>query len=186
MITVDPGPVELLFAPEDDVASAFVGVVSGDQAEVCVSAYAFTLPALVNAIIANHQRGLLQYVLADLSQSRGAANHLALTQIINAGVDTVIGTAPSGNILHSKYVLGKSQAKVFSGSYNFSVSAAVQDNCSQVFTSEDVWAAFRAHFDTARSWVVANEPQDQIKAAVAAGTVDSLALSVPLRLDAEQ
>ena len=67
-----------------------------------------------------------------------------------------------------------------------SASAAVQDNASQVFTSEAVWAAFRAHFETARAWVVANEPQDQIKAAVAAGTVDSLQLAVPVKLEAEQ
>lgn len=186
MIVTDPGSVEFLFAPEDDVIGAALGVVTGDQEEVCVGAYAYTLAALVDAMIANHQRGLAQFVLADLSQSRGPAGHAALVRIINAGIDTAIGTAPSGNILHSKYVLGKSQRKVFSGSYNFSQSAAVQDNASQVFTSQQVWAAFRAHFDTARSWVLANEPQDQIKAAVAAGTVDSLKLSVPLRFDAEQ
>lgn len=186
MIAADPGSVEFYFAPEDDHAAAFLALAEAEQDELCCGAYAFTLPALVAAMKANHDRGLAQQVLADLSQSRGAAGHLALTALIDYGVDVVIGTAPSGNILHSKYLLGKSQGKVYSGSYNFSASAAVQDNCSQVFTSETVWAAFRAHFETARAWVVANEPQDQIKAAVAAGTVDSLQLAVPVKLEAEQ
>ena len=64
------------------------------------------------------------------SRSRGPAGKAALTTLIDYGVDVVIGTAPSGNILHSKYLLGKSSSSVFSGSYNFSASAAVQDNCS--------------------------------------------------------
>jgi phosphatidylserine/phosphatidylglycerophosphate/cardiolipin synthase-like enzyme len=180
VLTADPGATLFLFAPEDDVQAAFLAVASAEQDELCCSAYAYTLQPLVDAMIANHKRGLSQFVLADLSQSRGPADHRALVEVIDAGIDVVIGTAPSGNILHSKYLLGKSQSAVFTGSYNFSASAAVQDNCSQVFTSAPVWTAFRAHFDTARSWVAANEPQDQIRAAVANGTVDALRLPVPL------
>ena len=186
MITADPGQVEFLFAPADDVAAAFLALATAEQEELCVGAYAFTLPALVDAMKANHDRGLSQFVLADLSQSRGPAGKAALTTLIDYDVDVVIGTAPSGNILHSKYLLGKSSSSVFSGSYNFSASAAVQDNASQVFTSETVWTAFRTHFETARAWVVANEPQDQIKASVAAGTVETLKLAVPLVLAPEQ
>lgn len=186
MTSVDPGSVEFYFAPEDDHAAAFLALAEAEQDELCCGAYAFTLPALVAAMKANHDRGLAQQVLADLSQSRGAAGHLALTALIDYGVDVVIGTAPSGNILHSKYLLGKSQTKVYSGSYNFSASAAIQDNASQIFTNAVVWSTFRAHFQTARDWVVANEPQDQIKAAVAAGTVDQLKLAVPVQMDAEQ
>lgn len=185
MITTDPGSVEFLFAPQDDVIGGALGVVQAEQTEVCVGAYALTLAALVTDLVANHQRGVAQFVLADLSQSRGPSGHAALVQIINAGIDTVIGTAPSGNILHSKYVLGQSQSKVFSGSYNFSQSAAVQDNCSQVFTSAQVWTEFRAHFTAARAWVIANEPQDQIKAAIVAGVdVSTLKYSVPVRFGA--
>ena len=181
------GSTTFLFAPADDVQGEILAFASGEQTELCVGAYAFTLAPLVAAMLANHQRGLSQLVLADLSQSRGAPDHAALVEVINAGIDTVIGTAPSGNILHSKYLLGKSQQSVFSGSYNFSASAAVQDNCSQVFTDQLVWQAFRAHFDAARTWVVAHEPQDQIKAAVVAGVdVATLKLAVPVRFDAEQ
>ena len=181
------GSTTFYFAPADPVQAEIVSFAAAEQTELCVGAYAFTLGPLVDAMIANHQRGLAQLVLADLSQSRGAPDHAALVQIINAGIDTVIGTAPSGNILHSKYLLGKSQQSVFSGSYNFSASAAVQDNCSQVFTDQLVWQGFRAHFDAARTWVVANEPQDQIKAAIVAGIdVATLKLSVPVRFEAEQ
>lgn len=179
------GSTTFLFAPADPVQAEIVTFTAAEQTELCVGAYAFTLAPLVAALLANHQRGLAQLVLADLSQSRGTPDHAALVQIINAGIDTVVGTAPSGNILHSKYLLGKSQQSVFSGSYNFSQSAAVQDNCSQVFADQLVWTAFRSHFDSARAWVVANEPQDQIKAAIVAGTpLEALRLSVPIRFSA--
>lgn len=187
MIISTPSQVEFLFAPQDDVIGAALGVVTGETAEVCVGAYAFTLTTLVTALKANHDKGLSQFVLADLTQSQSSYDKTALVALINYGIDVTIGTAPSGDILHSKYILGKAVGKVFTGSYNFSTSAAVQDNCSQVFTSTDVWTAFRSHFDAARSWVLANEPQDQIKAAVVAGTdLTTLKLAVPVRWTPEQ
>ena len=175
------GSTTFLFAPTDDVRGELVALAAAERQEVCVGAYAFTLAPLVQALLANHAAGVAQFVLADLSQSRGAPDHAALLQIIGAGIDTTIGTAPSGNILHSKYILAQGQQAVFSGSYNFSASAAAQDNASQIFHDQLVWQAFRAHFEASRAWVLANEPQDQIKAAVAAGTVDRLRLSVPVR-----
>lgn len=179
------GATTFFFAPADDVRGEILSFAQAEKTELCVGAYAFTLEPLVEALLANHQAGIVQYVLADLSQSRGHPDHAALVEVINAGIDTTIGTAPSGNILHSKYLLGKGQAAVFSGSYNFSASAAVQDNCSQRFADATVWTAFRSHFDAARSWVIANEPQDQIKGAVVAGTpLEALHLKVPVRFEA--
>lgn len=169
MITVDPGAVEFLFAPEDDVATAFLQGAAAEQTELCVLAYSFTLATLVGQLLANHKRGLLQYVLADLSQSKDGEDHAALVQVFTAGIPTLIGTAPSGNILHSKVMLGESQNLVFTGSYNFSQSAAVEDNAAQVFVDLVVWQAFRAHFQTAWQFVAQHEPQDQLKAALAAG-----------------
>ena len=181
------GSTTFYFAPADPVQAEILAFAAAEQTELCVGAYALTLAPLVADLLANHARGLTQQVLCDLSQEQGHYEHPAVVQLINAGVDVVIGTAPSGNILHSKYLLGKSQQAVFSGSYNFSASAAIQDNCSQLFADQLVWQAYRSHFDVARAWVVANEPQDQIKGAIAAGVrLETLRFSVPVRFEPEQ
>ena len=151
------------FAPQDPVQEAIVQFAANEKTELCIGAYALTLKPLLAQVKANHAAGITQYVLCDLSQEQGHYEHPEIVDLIDSGIDVVIGTAPSGNILHSKYLLGKSQQAVFTGSYNFSASAAVQNNCSQTFTGLDVWTQFRSHFDEARSWCAAHEPQDQIK-----------------------
>ena len=174
MITLDPGPTTFLFAPFDDVATPFLRAAAAEEEELCVSAYAFTLAPLVAVMKANQARGVVQYLLADLSQSKDPGDHAAILECVQAGISTLVGTAPGGAkdpelyILHSKYLLGRSQSVVFTGSYNFSAAAAVQHNASQVFTSQAVWAAFRADFAGSWAWVEANEPQAPLLASLAA------------------
>lgn len=157
------------FAPQDDIQSEILKFAAAETSELCMGMYGFHLPPLRDQFLANHAKGLTQFLLLDLSQEGGRAEHPDVVTLINAGIDVVIGTSPAHNILHSKYLLAKAWQQVLTGSYNFSLSAASQDNTLQLFTGLDVWTSFRTHFDAARSWCLANEPQDQIKKALSLG-----------------
>ena len=162
MISTDPGQTAWYFSPSDDAQAALLGVVTAEQEELCVEAYSLTLPAFVAALKANHDRGLAQLVLADESQFHSTPeDRAAVQELIGYGIPTLVGTTPSGDILHAKVLLGKSQAAVWSGSYNFSPSAARESNTSSLCYSGLVWTAMRADFETKWQWVQANVPQSQ-------------------------
>lgn len=162
MITVDPGSADFYFVPEDGAAYqvAYRGVAATENVELCVGAYALTDAPLVAQIIANAKRpGLAQFVLVDKSQTLDPIQLAAVKSIIAAGVQTLVGTTQYDEILHSKYLLGKATSTVVTGSYNFSKSAATQDNIATVFRSEELWTAARAHFQAEWDQVKANDSQ---------------------------
>lgn len=170
------------FAPQDDIQSVILGAATAETAELCMGMYGFHLPALRDIFLANHQKGLAQLLLLDASQAAGKYEHADVVMLINAGIDIVIGTSPLHQILHSKYLLCKSQATVLTGSYNFSLTAAKQDNTLQVFQGQEVWQEFRNHFENARQWVIDNEPQKQIQKALKAGaSLKALGVTPPPR-----
>ena len=165
MIQADPGLTTFLFSPADDLATPAVSVVSAEQEEVCVLAYTLELVTMVAALKANHDKGLSQYVLADKSQFlETPEDKAALQELMAYGLDVLVGASMvDDQILHSKYVLGKSQTAVFSGSYNFSPSAQKESNASFLCQSGPVWAAFRADFDSKYTWVEQNVSQEPFR-----------------------
>jgi len=166
---IQTNTADFYFAPQDQIQAAILNAADIEVLELCMGMYGFHLPPLRDQFIKNHENGLAQFLLLDLSQEAGKVEHPDVVAIINAGIDVVIGTSPYHNILHSKYLLAKKQCLVLSGSYNFSLSAAEQDNTLQAFYNSQVWDAYRTHFTNARQWCLDNEPQDQIKAALTAG-----------------
>lgn len=175
---------KFFFAPQDDIESQILNIAKTETKELCMGMYGFHLPPLRDQFLANHKSGLPQLILLDLSQERGTAEHPDVVELITAGLDVTIGTSPLHQILHSKYLLAQSEQVVGTGSYNFSVSAAKQDNTFQIFTGLDVWQHFRAHFENARQWCISNEPQDQIKNAIVKGlSLESLGIKMPERFE---
>lgn len=173
---------QFFFAPQDDIQDQVLTMAKTETLELCMGMYGFHLPPLRDQFITNHESGLAQFLLLDLSQEAGKAEHPDIVEIINAGIDVVIGTSPLHQILHSKYLLAKSLQEVGTGSFNFSLTAPKQDNTFQIFTGLEIWQEFRTHFDNARSWCITNEPQDQIKAAILAGeSLEKLGLLPPAR-----
>lgn len=151
------------FSPDDDVQVTILTHARTASKSLDMSMYGFHLPPLRDLFIEKHGQGVAVRLLLDHSQEAGRAEKPDVDALVAAGIDVAIGTSPKHAILHSKYLVVDGLV-VLTGSYNFSLSAAKQDNTLHVLRWPDLAAKYTAHFERARAWVRANEPTMQPKA----------------------
>lgn len=150
------------FSPDDDIAAVLHALPGHATRSLDIECYSFTDPDLVASILDAARRGVAVRVLADRSQSTGAAGHAALQALVDARLPNVtvrIAESERGAIDHLKMLIVDGvagaladESSVASGSYNLSRSAQDQDNSFAWLNDPGEVAQAQAKFD--RDWRV--------------------------------
>jgi len=132
--------------------------------ETWITAYGFTLPDMINELLAAHKNGVPLHLYLDHTQAAGTTEKPLVQKLVDAGVEVTIGTSPAGSrfICHTKGIVSdaaKSGGAVWcwEGSTNFSLGAWEQVNTALVFASQPWRDEFVAQFEALRDYAWANE-----------------------------
>ncbi len=109
----------LVWSPTDS-QTRLLSLINGAQHSLDVEQEEFGDPALVNAVVADAQRGVAVRVVAENQNSKYTSQ---LGQVTAAGGKVTTYTSSTGFYVHAKAIVadyGTSTAKVFAGSENFS------------------------------------------------------------------
>jgi phosphatidylserine/phosphatidylglycerophosphate/cardiolipin synthase-like enzyme len=152
--------VQTWFSPDQDCQSALVAFVGGTREHLRVAMYGFHLPPVRDQLIALRARGADVALVLDHSQAEGRAERADVEALRAAGVPLVVGTSQRHRIMHHKFFV-RDRADVLAGSYNASLTAALEANYFDVTRSSERAALFLAKWQALWDWIRANEPQDQ-------------------------
>jgi len=109
----------LCFVPDGASCEAMlVDAIRNTRQNLLIQAYSFTSPAIAEAVVQAHKRGVDVRVIVDKSQL--GEKYTSATFIKHAGIPIVVDTDPA--IAHNKVMVFDQQA-VFTGSFNFTRSA---------------------------------------------------------------
>lgn len=109
----------LCFVPDGASCEAMlVDAIRNTRQNLLIQAYSFTSPAIAEAVVQAHKRGVDVRVIVDKSQL--GEKYTSATFIKHAGIPLVVDTDPA--IAHNKVMVFDQQA-VFTGSFNFTRSA---------------------------------------------------------------
>ncbi|HXW57120.1 MAG TPA: phospholipase D-like domain-containing protein [Candidatus Cybelea sp.] len=139
-----------------------------DPGATWIIAYAFTLPDMINELLAAQRRGTPLHLYLDYSQYRDKTETPLVQKLVQAGVEVTVGTSPAGSqyICHTKGIVSDAAPGgalwCWEGSTNFSLSAWKQVNTALVFSSEQWRDQFVAQFEALRDFAWANERNLQI------------------------
>lgn len=142
-----------------------------DPGETWIIAYAFTLPDMINDLVAAHKKGTPLHLYLDYSQYKDKTETPLVQQLVQAGVEVTVGTSPAGSqyICHTKGIVSDAAPGgalwCWEGSTNFSLSAWKQVNTALVFSSPAWRDQFVAQFEALRDFAWANERNLQIMSA---------------------
>lgn len=152
-VTVAAGDsvIEAAFSPDDGAGQLVVKVIDSATESVRMSAYAFTSPAVVRAVIAAKRRGVRVQIVADERENTGAdrsgkARH-ALNAIADAGVEVRLISAYA--IHHDKIIIADGR-HVETGSFNFTQAAASgnSENVLVVWNNPALAATYLRHWES--------------------------------------
>lgn len=141
-----------------------------DPGETWIIAYAFTLPDMINEIVAAHAKGIPLHLYLDYSQYKSKTETPLVQKLVQAGVEVTVGTSPAGSqyICHTKGIVSDAAPGgalwCWEGSTNFSLSAWKQVNTALVFSSQEWRDQFVAQFEALRNFAWANERNLQLMA----------------------
>jgi hypothetical protein len=142
-----------------------------DPGETWIIAYAFTLPDMINELLAAHKKGIPLHLYLDYSQYKDKTETPLVQQLVQAGVEVTVGTSPAGSeyICHTKGIVSDAAPGgslwCWEGSTNFSLSAWKQVNTALVFSSQEWRDQFVGQFEGLRNYAWANERNLQIMGA---------------------
>jgi PLD-like domain len=139
-----------------------------DPGETWIIAYAFTLPDMINELLAAQKKGTPLHLYLDYSQYADKTETPLVQKLVQAGVEVTVGTSPAGSqyICHTKGIVSDAAPGgalwCWEGSTNFSLSAWKQVNTALVFSSEEWRDQFVAQFEALRNFAWASERNLQI------------------------
>jgi phosphatidylserine/phosphatidylglycerophosphate/cardiolipin synthase-like enzyme len=111
---------QLCFVPDGlNCERLLVQTIQSAQSTILVQAYSFTSTAIAKAIVDAHHRGVRVHAIVDKSQI--SEKYTSATFLKNAGIEVVNDNQPA--IAHNKIMIFDGR-KVFTGSFNFTASAA--------------------------------------------------------------
>ncbi len=152
-LTLDGTAIQVLFAPEDDVADHLIPLIEGAQSSIRFMAFSFTHDGLGEAVLARAQAGV---DVAGIFETRGSETEYSeLGRLFCAGVPVRQDGNP--RTFHHKVFIIDGQT-VVTGSFNFSNNAN-RDNDENVIViaNEDIAARYLEEF--ARRWAEATAPE---------------------------
>lgn len=113
--------------PDDDPLPVLLELLRGAMESIRVIAYGFTLPEVVDELIAAHQRDVRVRLILDSSQAGGKAERVQVDRLRRARVPLVTGRSRKGGIIHLKMCIVDAHY-LWTGSWNWSASASLQIN----------------------------------------------------------
>ena len=117
------GSMEIVFAPEQDVAATVIKAISGAHKQILVQAFSFTHKGIAQALIEAQQRGVEVKLIADAEQMEHLKNE-QVSSMARAGVQVWMDSQHQN--AHNKVMVidaDTQQAAVITGSYNFTYAA---------------------------------------------------------------
>lgn len=149
---------QTFFAPYDDVDHPLVAAITAAKSTIYLADYSYNDPAVTAALIAAHERGVVVKCVLDRSQSRGTTEIPEVDQLRQAGIPLFVGTSSLHQIMHDKYVVIDG-VTVCSGSYNFTTTAAKEDNFMDVIVSTTRGTNFINTWIKMQQFILVYEPQ---------------------------
>jgi len=155
--------IRTLFSPDDDTAGEFISWLARAQKSIHMAIYGFHMPKLCDLLIEKHRSGVEVHLVMDHTQAHGKAEWPEVNALVQAGIDVVIGTSRCRHeIMHNKFTVVDG-AEVEDGSWNYSLSASLESNVQNYVRSVERATLFLAQWQKMRNWIVAHEPQYQIR-----------------------
>ncbi|MDR3405135.1 MAG: phospholipase D-like domain-containing protein [Chthoniobacter sp.] len=133
------------FAPDDDTLTAALTFAKGSQHTLYVADYSFVWPDLTDALIALHAHGVDVELVLDKTQAAGPSEKPELAKLTAAKVPFLIGTSRTGHIMHHKFMVRDGTA-VLAGSFNFTMTAAKENNFFDIVADPARAALFTTEF----------------------------------------
>ncbi len=135
--------VENIFTAERDARTRMIQLIKGAKSSLDVMAFVFTDDDIASAIVARHRAGVPVRMVVETRNLDAAGSDVAAFR--QAGIDVW----PDGNpyAMHHKVII-IDQAIVITGSYNFSSSAANQnDENVLILHSAEIAGQYREEFE---------------------------------------
>ncbi|MFM0554619.1 phospholipase D family protein [Paraburkholderia sediminicola] len=158
-IAPDGPAIDTGFSPEGSAERLVLKAICTARHSVHLSAYSFTSPAIVQALIDAHRRGVDVAVVADrksnLVEDRSGKGRIALDLLSGAGVG--VRTIDVYPIHHDKFMVIDGES-VETGSFNYTTSAARynSENAVVMWHVPVVAQAYQQHwqsrFNQGRPW----------------------------------
>jgi hypothetical protein len=146
----DGAQAQTYFAPDDDTLSTILAFVNGTKRSLYIADYSFVWPDLTQALIALHRRGVDVELVLDKTQSAGPAEKPELAKLAAAGVPFQVGTCRTGHIMHHKFMIRDggtaASGSVLAGSFNFTLTAAKENNFFDIIDDPARATKFLAQF----------------------------------------
>ena len=151
-VTIDGTPVQILFAPEDEVASHLVPMIAGAKKSIRFMAFSFTHPEIGAAVLAQANAGI---DVKGIFETRGSETEYSELPILYCAGVPVRQDGNPGTFHHKVFVIDDQM--VITGSLNFSENAdESNDENVVVVTNADMAALYLTEFE--RRWVEAVAP----------------------------
>lgn len=158
-VAPDGPAIDTGFSPEGSAERLVLKAIRTARYSIRLSAYSFTSPAIVQALIDAHRRGVDVAVVADrksnLVEDRSGKGRIALDLLSGAGVG--VRTIDAYPIHHDKFMVIDSEP-VETGSFNYTTSAARynSENAVVMWHVPVVAQAYQQHwqsrFNQGRPW----------------------------------
>lgn len=143
--------IETAFSPDAGSEALVVKIIHSAKQTIRLSAYSFTSPVVVRALIDAKRRGVDVAVVVDyknnIMEGRNGKAKAALNLLVNAGISTrTISRYP---IHHDKFIISDA-LHVETGSFNYSEAAARRnsENVLVVWNSPQVAASYLKHWQS--------------------------------------
>ena len=143
--------IETAFSPEGGGEALVIKVIDSAVKSIRLSAYSFTSPVVVRALLDAKRRGVEIAVVVDyknnISEDRSGKAKAALNLLVSAGISTrTISRYP---IHHDKFIVVDG-LHVETGSFNYSVAAARRnsENVLVIWNNSQVAASYLKHWQS--------------------------------------
>lgn len=163
------------FAPYQALEPVLVGLISHAKVSIRVTIYRLSERGIIDALIAAHGRGVDVKITHDYSQSTDPLVAPHIQRLVDAGIDFLLAKSSKGQIIHAKYGVFDSYT-VATGSYNWTPTAALEDNDLTVRGGLALSAAYLANWTAIRADAV-KYPVPQLTPMVVAAAPLSVAVA---------
>ena len=136
---------QVYFSPQDDTISEFCSLLNDAKESIHLADYSFNIPQVVDILIAKDKAGLDIKLVLDKSQSGGKSEVPEVNKLHSAGVPTIIVESDDHQIMHNKFTIIDGVV-CQAGSWNYTASAADENNFYFVFDNTDVATVFDTDF----------------------------------------
>jgi phosphatidylserine/phosphatidylglycerophosphate/cardiolipin synthase-like enzyme len=151
-VVINGTPIQVLFAPEDEIASRLIPLLEGAKKGIRFMAFSFTHDAIGSAILARANAGL---DVRGIFETRGSEVEYSEMRSLFCARVPVRQDGNPGTFHHKVFVIDNET--VITGSFNFSESAdESNDENMLIVTNRDIAARYLSEFE--RRWAEAKEP----------------------------